>query len=492
MRVLSVASEVYPLIKTGGLADVAGALPGALKSHGVAMTTFLPGYRPVKAKLGTTRVIHDFGDLFGSAARLLSADVGGMDVVVLDCPALFDRDGGPYGDAGGKDWADNWTRFAAFSAAAAAFGTGRAGAPAFDVIHAHDWQAGLVPAYVAHGRGAKPATIMTIHNMAFQGQFSPAIFPALGLPPEAMSVDGIEYYGDVGFLKAGLQYATGVTTVSPTYAEEIKTPEFGMGLDGLVRARGVDVHGIVNGIDLDVWNPGTDPHLVAHYSTSTLDRRKANRTALMQRFGLADNEGPLFAVVSRLTWQKGMDLIASNADWLVQLGGSLAVLGAGDVTIEADLREAAARHAGRIGIIVGYDEGLSHLMQAGADVLLVPSRFEPCGLTQLCALRYGAIPLVARTGGLADTVIDLNHASATAKVATGFQFSPPTSALLGQTLKRAADSFADKAKWQAMQKRAMSADVSWDGSAALYASLYKSAAAKAAGAVQSVIPGRMA
>jgi starch synthase len=481
MRVLSVASEVFPLIKTGGLADVAGALPAALRPHGVEMTTFLPGYRQVMGKLGRTRVVHDFGDLFGSAARLLSATVSGMDLVVLDCPALFDREGGPYGDASGKDWADNWTRFAAFSAAAAAHGTGRAGAAPFDLIHAHDWQAGLVPAYVAHGRSAKPATIMTIHNIAFQGQFSPAIFPALGLPPEAMSVDGIEYYGDVGFLKGGLQYATAVTTVSPTYAEEITTPEFGMGLDGLIRARGDDVHGIVNGIDIDVWNPQTDPHLASHFSAAAPQGRKANRTALMQRFGLVGNDGPLFAVVSRLTWQKGLDLIADNADWLVQLGGSLAVLGAGDVTIEADLRAAADRHPGRIGVVIGYDEGLSHLIQAGADVLLVPSRFEPCGLTQLCALRYGAIPLVARTGGLADTVIDHNHAAATAGTATGFQFQPVTGMQFGRALKRAADAFADTSAWSAMQKRAMASDVSWNGSAALYAGLYKRASARAAG-----------
>ncbi|MGL4404612.1 MAG: glycogen/starch synthase, partial [Notoacmeibacter sp.] len=222
MRILSVASEVYPLIKTGGLADVAGALPLALKPHNCEVTTFLPGYRQVKTKLielGATgeRIVHNFGDLFGSPARLIAHHLGDVELVILDCPTLFDREGGPYGDASGKDWVDNWTRFAAFSAAAAAYGCGRAGAAAFDVIHAHDWQAGLVPAYVAHGRGTKPATLMTIHNMAFQGQFSPSIFPALGLPPEAMSVNGIEYYNDVGFLKAGLQYATAITTVSPTY-----------------------------------------------------------------------------------------------------------------------------------------------------------------------------------------------------------------------------------------------------------------------------------
>jgi starch synthase len=490
VRILSVASEVFPLIKTGGLADVAGALPGAIKPHNCDVTTFLPGYRQVKAKLielGATdeRLVHDFGALFGSPARLVAYTLDDMALVILDCPGLFDREGGPYGDATGKDWVDNWTRFAAFSAAAAAYGCGRAGSAAFDVIHAHDWQAGLVPFDVAHGRGPRPATLMTIHNIAFQGQFSPSIFPALGLPQAAMSVEGIEYYGDVGFLKAGLQYATAITTVSPTYAEEITTPEFGMGLDGLIRARGADVHGIVNGIDTGVWNPGTDAHLVSHYSATTMERRSANKSALQARFGLAPTSGPLFAVVSRLTWQKGMDLLSADADLIVSLGGSLAVLGAGDVAIEAELQAAAARHPGKIGVIIGYNEGLSHLMQAGADALLVPSRFEPCGLTQLCALRYGAIPVVARTGGLADTVVDLNHAAQTAKSATGVQFYPITRDQFGRALRRTIDAYHDGPQWLSLQKRGMAADVSWDNSAALYAKLYRDIAAREAGRISA-------
>jgi starch synthase len=472
MRILSVASEVFPLIKTGGLADVAGALPGALARHGCEVTTFLPGYRSVLAKISGQRIIHDFGDLFGEPARLLHAYHDGLALVVLDCPALFDREGGPYGDATGRDWADNWTRFAAFSAAAAAHGTGRAGGPAFDVIHAHDWQAGLTPAYVTHGRGAKPPTVMTIHNMAFQGQFSPAIFPALGLPPEAMSVNGIEYYGDVGFLKGGLQYASAITTVSPTYAEEITAPEFGMGLDGLIRARRDVVHGIVNGIDTGVWNPATDSNLAANYSVATLDRRQANRAALEARFGVQAGAGPLFALVGRLTWQKGIDLVAATADQLVAMGGTLIVLGSGDAAIEGDLAAAAERNPGRVGVVTGYDEGLSHLMQGGADVILVPSRFEPCGLTQLCALRYGAIPLVARTGGLADTVVDMNHAAQAAKVATGAQFYPVTREQYLRAVRRITDTYADTAQWLSMQKRAMASDVSWEQSAAIYARLY--------------------
>ncbi|NJR14153.1 MAG: glycogen synthase GlgA [Phyllobacteriaceae bacterium] len=473
MRVLSVASEAYPLVKTGGLADVAGALPGALLRHDCAVTTFLPGYRQVMAKISGETVIHNFGALFGASARLLSVRHDGLDLVILDCPSLFNREGGPYGDATGRDWPDNWTRFAAFGAAAAALGTGRAGGQPYDIVHAHDWQAGLTAAYIRNGRGLRPPVVMTIHNMAFQGQFSPAIFPALGLPADAMTVDGLEYYGDVGFLKAGLQYADAITTVSPTYAEEITTPEFGMGLDGLIRARRDVLHGIVNGIDTSVWNPGTDGLLPSPYTSATLDRRQANRTALAARFGIEATDGPLFGLVSRLTWQKGIDLVADAADDIVAMGGSLVVLGSGDGAIEASLQAAAARHPGRIGIIIGYDEVLSHLMQGGADVVLVPSRFEPCGLTQLCALRYGAIPLVGRTGGLADTVIDLTHATMTAKVATGFQFFPVTREPFGRALRRAAELYANKPQWLAMQKRAMASDVSWDHSAALYAALYR-------------------
>jgi starch synthase len=475
MRVLSVASEVYPLVKTGGLADVAGSLPGALARHGCHVTTFLPGYRSVLAKIANSNanVIHDFGELFGSPARLLSLNHGGLDLVLLECPALFDREGGPYGDATGRDWTDNWTRFAAFSAAAAAHGTGRAGGPAYDVIHTHDWQAGLTGAYVAFGRGPRPPLVTTIHNMAFQGQFAPSIFPALGLPPEAMAVDGVEYYGDVGFLKAGLQYAAAITTVSPTYAEEIMSPEFGMGLDGLIRARSAVVHGIVNGIDTGVWNPGTDANLAAAYTSATLDRRKANKSALESRFGITPQSGPLFAIISRLTWQKGIDLVAGRIDQIIGLGGALVVLGSGDAAIEAELNAAAERHRGRVSVFTGYDEPLSHLVQAGADILLVPSRFEPCGLTQLCALRYGAIPLVARTGGLADTVIDLTHATQTARVANGFQFYPVNADQLGRAIRRAADAYANPPVWQAMQKRAMASDVSWEQSAGLYAQLYR-------------------
>ncbi len=474
MKVLSVASEVYPLVKTGGLADVAGALPGALAQHGVEMRTLLPGYRSVLAAIKEIEPVHHYAALFGGEATILSAKAGGLDLYVLDAPHLFDRDGGPYGDAMGKDWADNWMRFAALSKAAANIAEGVIPAFVPDIVHAHDWQAALAPAYLKYGKAHATPSVMTVHNLAFQGQYAGDIFPALGLHESAYSVDGVEYYGGVGYLKAGLQCAWAITTVSPTYAQEIRTPEFGMGLNGLINARQGQVHGIVNGIDADVWNPETDARIAKPYSAKNMAGREANRKALAKKFKLDDGDGPVFAIVSRLTWQKGLDLLAGSLDRIVQMGGRVAILGSGDAAIEGALLAGAARHRGKVGIVIGYDEALSHLMQAGADVILIPSRFEPCGLTQLYGLRYGCIPLVARTGGLADTVIDANDAALSMGVATGIQFSPVDTGPMLDAISRAIHLFRDKPVWKQMQQAAMRGDVSWARSAAAYASLYRS------------------
>jgi starch synthase len=317
---------------------------------------------------------------------------------------------------------------------------------------------------------------MTVHNTAFQGQFGAQIFGALDLPPRAFAVDGVEYYGGVGFLKAGLRHADAITTVSPTYAAEIRTPACGMGLEGLLDTRAGALHGIVNGIDTEVWDPATDPHLEAGFTPRRLKGRGVNRQALETRFGLAPGEGPIFCVISRLTWQKGMDLLAAAADGIVAGGGRLAVLGTGEAWIEDAFRAVAARHPGRVGVVIGYDEALAHLMQGGADAIVIPSRFEPCGLTQLCGLRYGCVPVVARTGGLADTVIDANVAALQAGVATGLQFAPGTPQALERALERAAALFAERETWTAMQRQGMKADVSWDRSAKAYADLYASLA----------------
>ncbi|WP_377292293.1 glycogen synthase GlgA [Rhizobium sp. SG2393] len=473
MKVLSVASEVYPLIKTGGLADVAGALPLALKRHGIAMRTLLPGYPAVMRKIGEARQIATFDTLFGNPAGLLAVEHEGLDLLVLDAPWLYDREGGPYVDAAGRDYPDNFRRFAALSLAASEIANGKLADWRPDIVHAHDWQAALTPVYMRFSPVAHSVpSIMTVHNIAFQGQFGADIFPELALPPEAFSMEFVEYYGDVGLLKGGLRTAHAITTVSPSYAQEILTPEFGMGLEGLLQARGDDLVGIVNGIDTVVWNPATDSFLARSFDAATLKTRIENKTALAAEFGLEAGDGPLFCVISRLTWQKGMDLLVEVIPEIVASGGRLAILGSGDPGLETALFAAAGRHPGRVAITTGYNEPLSHRMQAGADAIIIPSRFEPCGLTQLYGLRYGCVPIVGRTGGLADTVIDANEAALLAGVATGFQLAPITADGLRMALRRAFRAYADPAVWGRIQAQGMKSDVSWDRSAGDYAALY--------------------
>lgn len=473
MQVLSVSSEIFPLIKTGGLADVTGALPIALAEHGVTMRSLVPGYPVVLSAFERERPVHQYPALQGGPASLYSVNVSGLDLFVLDAPHLFDRAGGPYGDATGADWPDNWRRFAALSLVGADLAAGGVSGYAPDVVHAHDWQAALTLAYMRYGAAVGVPSVMTVHNLAFQGQYGAGIFGSLGLPGQAMSLDGVEYYGGVGYLKAGLQAAWAITTVSPTYAQEIRTAEFGMGLEGLVNSRSADLYGIVNGIDIDIWNPATDKHLAADYTAKTLKARVANRQAIEERFGLTADDSPIFCVVSRLTWQKGMDILVGALDAIVATGAKLAILGSGDSALEGALLAGAARHRGRIGVVVGYDERLSHLMQGGCDGILIPSRFEPCGLTQLYGLRYGCVPLVARTGGLADTVIDANEAAVAAGVATGFQYAPDDGGALVHGIRRAVEAYATPGVWATLQKQGMKADVSWQRSAAKYVELYK-------------------
>ncbi|KRB01580.1 glycogen synthase [Devosia sp. Root685] len=474
MEVLSVASEVYPLIKTGGLADVAGALPAALAKNGVAMRTLVPGYPAVMAKLGQSREVYYFSDLFGVTGRLIAGRAEGLDLIVLDAPALYDRPGNPYMGPDGWDWPDNWKRFAALSWVAAELGLGLVEGYRPQVIHAHDWQAGLVAAYVKYGPSATLKTVVTVHNMAFQGTYGADIFAQLRLPAHAFSVEGVEYFGGVGYLKAGVECADVVTTVSPTYSAEIRTPAFGMGLEGLLNNRSGTVFGVLNGIDMDAWNPATDQHLSTTYTANSLGSRATNKAAVQEAFALEPSNGPLFAVVSRLTWQKGIDLLVGCIDMMVEAGAQLAVLGSGEAELENAVRGAAMRHPGRVGLVTGYNEQLSHLVQGGADVMMVPSRFEPCGLTQLYALRYGCIPLVSRVGGLNDTVIDANVAALQAEVATGVQFAPPSEEALANAIRRTLELYADEKSWKKMQRRGMKSDVSWEASAARYAQIYAS------------------
>jgi starch synthase len=479
MKVLSVASEAVPLVKTGGLADVVGALPAALKPLGIEMRVLLPGYPTVMSAAKKAKKLHQYADLFGGPATIVAFTAAGLDLLVLDAPHLYDRPGGPYGPAGGGDWPDNWRRYAALGKAGADIAAGALGNWRPDFVHAHDWQAAMTPAYMRYGppEGRVPS-VMTVHNLAFQGQFAFTIFPELGLPPEAMTLDGVEYYGGVGFLKAGLQSAGAITTVSPTYAQEIRTPAFGMGLDGLLNLRAADLSGITNGIDTAVWNPSADAALTSSFTPSTLKKRDANRRAVEERFGITETEGPLACVISRLTWQKGMDLLAAEFDRLIGAGLRLAILGSGDPALQGALLAAAARHRGRASVVIGYDETLSHLMQGGCDAILIPSRFEPCGLTQLYGLRYGCVPLVARTGGLADTVIDANEAALSLGVATGIVFAPDSGEAMVEAARRASALFADRKAWAAMQKQGMRCDVSWERSAQKYANLYSALLAK--------------
>ena len=472
IEVLSVVSEAYPLIKTGGLADVAGALPGALAGHGVSMRTLIPGYPAVMREAAGGRVIYEFNDLFDGWARLIAGRFAGLDLIVVDASHLYDRPGGPYQGPDNQDWSDNWKRFAALSWVAGKLATGLVEGYQPQIVHAHDWTAGLAPAYVKYGPSDQVKTVMTVHNLVFQGHFGWDIFHRLDLPAHAY-YEGVEYYGGVGYMKAGLAAADAITTVSPTYAREIRTPAYGAGLEGLINFRADVLHGITNGIDMDAWNPTRDPALEQTYGSLTVHKRHVNKAAVRERFGLEATEAPLFAVVSRITSQKGIDLIASKVDYLVSLGGTLVILGSGEPHLEQALQAAADRHPGRVGMVRGYDERLSHLIQGGADAILIPSRFEPCGLTQLYGLRYGCVPVVARVGGLADTVIDANEAAVDAGVATGLLFSPVDADALGEAIRRTVAFYRDERVWRKMQRRGMKADVSWDASAKRYAELYE-------------------
>jgi starch synthase len=471
--VLAVVSEIYPLVKTGGLADVAGALPAALRPHGFDVVTLVPGYRPVLAALAGAVEVLAFADLFGGPGRVVSGSAAGLDLLVLDAPHLFAREGNPYLAPDGRDWPDNAERFAALSFVAAQIGLGAIKGRAPAIVHGHDWQAGLTMAYLAYDGRPRPPTVITVHNLAFQGQFPHDLLAALRLPPHAYRMDGVEYFGGIGFLKAGLQLADRITTVSRTYATEIQTPAFGFGLDGLLRGRAGVLSGIRNGIDTEVWDPRSDPRIAARFDVDSVAERAKDKAALQHRLGLhADPARLLFGVVGRLSWQKGMDLLAAAMPVLIEKGAQLALLGSGEADLEQRFTRFAADHPGTVGCRIGYDEDLAHLIQAGVDALLVPSRFEPCGLTQLCALRYGAMPVVASVGGLADTVADLGSTAQERDVATGLRFAPVTREALEAVIGRAAALWSDRDTWRLLQRNGMQTDVSWAGPAEAYARLY--------------------
>ena len=467
-RVLSVASECVPLIKTGGLADVVGALPGALAGLGWEMRVLLPAYRALGARAMGWEVVWREADLWGGEGRVLAGEVDGISVLLLDAPHLFDREGGPYGGSGG-DWPDNPQRFAALSWVAA--GMAREGVAGWkpDVLHAHDWQAGLAPAYLAYHGAGGCRSVMTVHNIAFQGWAPAAMLAELRLPAAAYHPAALEYFGGFSSLKAGLVTADRITTVSPRYAAELMRPEFGMGLEGVIAARAGDVLGILNGVDLGVWSP--EGEAVHPYSAKAMGGKAAARAALCAEFGV-EVPGPLAIVVSRLTDQKGIDLLPEVVPGFVASGGGLIVLGSGDPALEAAVKALSVRFPGRVAARIGYDEALSHRLFQGADAVLVPSRFEPCGLTQMYGLRYGTLPVVAATGGLADTVIGATPAALAAGVATGVVFHPTDALEFGLALRQLGALHADAKAWGRAQKAAMAHPVGWEVSAAAYAALY--------------------
>jgi starch synthase len=480
LRVLFATPECAPWAKTGGLGDVGAALPAALEAGGLDVRVLLPAYRPVLAATAAhTRELATFAASSRfPAARLLEAPLPtGVPAWLVDCPALYDREGGPYQDpATGHDWPDNALRFALLARVAARL-AGEASPLAWrpHVLHCNDWQTALAPAYARFASGARAATVMCIHNLAFQGLFAPATAAEVELPAAAYSVDGAEFFGRLSFLKAGLVYADAITTVSPTYAQEIQREPLGFGLQGLLAARADDLHGILNGIDEDAWDPAADALIARRYGAARLEAKRDNKRALQRRMGLpADDDAPLFGFVGRLTRQKGVDLIAEAAAGIVATPGQLAVLGAGERELEEALRALARAHPREIAVGTGFDEPLAHLIEAGADAFLMPSRFEPCGLNQMYSQRYGTPPIAHATGGLCDSIVDCTPATLAGGTATGFLFREPTPADLLAAIGRAIAAYREPATWRALQRNGMARDFGWGTGARRYAELYRS------------------
>ena len=478
MKVLHAAAEVFPLVKTGGLADVLGALPQALVRAGVDVRLVLPGLPAIKAGIERLTLVRDMGALFGAAkVTLWLGQLGdsGVFAYVVDAPFLFQRPGNPYLGSDGNEWADNAQRFALLGWVAAHLGTGELDDSWHpDILHVHDWHVAMACAYIAASPATSVATVFTVHNLAYQGLFDSADFHLLGLPARLMTPTGLEFHGQFSFMKAGLTYANRVTTVSPSYAREMATEEFGCGLEGVILARGADVSGILNGVDGEIWNPATDSKIAATYTSSAPDAKLRCKAALQKALGLrGDPKAVLFGVVSRLTSQKGLDLVLAALPTLLAEGGQLAVQGNGDAALEAAFKAAGVANPGRVAVRLGYDEAFAHQMIAGADVMLVPSRFEPCGLTQLYALRYGTVPLVRRVGGLADTVVDTNPVTLQDDRATGFLFGPATPEALGQAMSQAIGAYAQPKVWRQIMLQGMARSFSWTNAARQYLLLYE-------------------
>jgi len=483
LRILFVSSEAYPLIKTGGLADVSGSLPAALRKLGADVRLLIPGYPAVLDKLKNCRRLTTIANLpVVDSATLFLGEMPdtGVPVIAIDCPNLYRRSGGPYIDASGRDWKDNPLRFGILSYVAAVLSCSDSPLTDWlpDIVHCNDWQSGLTPAYLHFkagegGKCAKP--VLGIHNLAFQGNYPAEWVERLGLPAESFQMYGVEFHGQLSFLKAGIYYSASITTVSPTYAREIQTPEFGFGLQGLLADRHHEIHGILNGIETREWNPATDEHLAKHYDAEHLAGKKIVKSALQNSLSLANNaHAPLLGVVSRLTHQKGLDMFLAIAATLLGQGCQIAVLGSGDAQLENGFRQLAQDYPQQVSTTIGYHEPLSHQIMAGADIFIMPSRFEPCGLNQMYGLRYGTPPVVSHTGGLADSVHDSNAESIKNDTATGFVMQAINQQQLLASTQQALAYYRDASIWHKIQRNGMRSDLSWDRSAQAYLDIYRS------------------
>jgi starch synthase len=480
LKVLFVTSEVFPLIKTGGLGDVSGSLPFALQNLNVDIRLLVPGYISVLENLTEITKIAELIHLpMIGRAELWMGHIKEtkVPVMVLKAPSLYERDGGPYSDAFGNEWHDNGLRFGLLSKVAALLSNKRRHIIDWhpDIVHSNDWQSGLTPAYLKLVEHSRTKSVMSLHNMAFQGCFPPNLVTNLGLPQEHFVMDGLEYHGQLSFLKAGIFYADAISTVSPKYAQEIQTPAFGFGMEGLLAKRHHDIEGILNGIETDEWNPKTDPYLVKPYSSRTLSNKALVKEALQIRLNLkADKNAPILGVVSRLTHQKGLDLLLPIIQPLLDSGCQLALLGSGERTLEKAFYDLSQHNPNQVSVTIGYNEELSHQIMAGVDMFVMPSRFEPCGLNQLYGLAYGTPPIVNATGGLADSVVDTNKETLSNKTANGFVMSECSSEGLFSAITRSVHFYQNEPKiWQKIQKNGMGLNLSWDSSAKEYLAMYQ-------------------
>ncbi len=477
-RVLYLASELAPWMKSGGLGEVARTLPEALRAAGIDVRVLVPGYPPLLHALGSAKLCAEIAGRPGvfPAIKLLEvATATGLPLYLIDCPAYYARDGSAYQDAQGTDFADNALRFGLLSYIGALIGSSANPLPwQPNVLHANDWPGALALAYLRHRLDSRVKTVFTIHNLAFQGLFDASTLAVLGLPPEAFAPDGLEFWGQLSFLKAALQWADRLLTVSPRYAQEIQTPQYGCGLDGLLRMRRHDLVGILNGIDDQAWNPATDPHLSVPYDASRLHLKLENKRALQRRLGLEPiADAPLFAVISRLTHQKGLDLLLEIAPALTAIPAQLVVLGRGRRELEQAFAALGAAWPGQIACVIGFEESVAHQIEAGADAFLMPSRFEPCGLNQMYSLRYGTPPIVRATGGLADTVVDTWHAPDSGCPADGFVFEEFSATALMSAIVRAVAAYRNPQVWRCLQQAGMARDFSWSAATKSHGIIYR-------------------